>query len=68
MKIKENKERNGKINNSNNTKMGLRQMEPVVFKTCWAIFQFWGMVLHTGQVQPHTDSKSQQLDHSANYI
>ena len=27
MKIKENKERNGKINNSNNTKMGLCQMD-----------------------------------------
>ena len=27
MKIKENKGRNGKINNSNNTKMGLGQMD-----------------------------------------
>ena len=30
MKIKENKERNGKINNSNNTKMGLRQMDALM--------------------------------------
>ena len=27
MKINENKERNGKINDSNNTKMGLRRMD-----------------------------------------
>ena len=44
MKIKENKERNGKINDSNNTIMGLRQMDARSGQQC-SIESWQGVLL-----------------------